>query len=209
MAFDVNTMSTAAGFAWLRDFLGTAWLKAGADARHNPSGPFTRRGSTSPRHFAAAGGTPPCLRGLANVDNAYLANTTLTEAQRCVFSGVPAATEMPSAKTYVHQHRATFGQKPSVWGSFTYDSAQILFGAIDTRQEPTRRRRRSPRYLARVNQICAKYTALVRSVGQPIGTLEQQAATARRINAISRTEKRRCSPGSPTAGRRTKARGHP
>lgn len=81
--------------------------------------------------LAAAGGTPPCLMGLANVDNAYLAKTTLTEAQRCVFSGVPAATEMPSAKTYVHQYRATFGQKPSVWSSFTYDSAQILFRAID------------------------------------------------------------------------------
>lgn len=45
-----------------------------------------------------------------------------------------------------------------------------------------------PEYLARVNQICAKYNALVGSVGQPSGTLEQQAATARRINALSRTE---------------------
>jgi hypothetical protein len=45
-----------------------------------------------------------------------------------------------------------------------------------------------PEYLARVNQICAKYNALVRSVGQPTGTLEQQAATARRANAITRTE---------------------
>jgi branched-chain amino acid transport system substrate-binding protein len=79
----------------------------------------------------AAGSTPPCLMGLANVDNAYLAKTTLAEAQRCVFSGVPAATEMPSAKTYVRQYRAMFGRKPSVWGSFTYDSARILFRAID------------------------------------------------------------------------------
>jgi branched-chain amino acid transport system substrate-binding protein len=69
--------------------------------------------------------------GLANVDNAFVANTTLTEAQRCVFSGVPAATEMPSAKRYVRQYRARFAKKPSVWGSFTYDSAQILFRAID------------------------------------------------------------------------------
>lgn len=81
--------------------------------------------------LAADGGTPPCLMGLANVDNAFVAKTTLSEAQRCDFSGVPAATEMPSAKTYVRQYRAAFGKKPSVWGSFTYDSARILFRAIN------------------------------------------------------------------------------
>jgi branched-chain amino acid transport system substrate-binding protein len=78
-----------------------------------------------------AGSEPPCLMGLANVDNGFVAKTTLAEAQRCVFSGVPAATEMPSAKGYVRDYRAAFGKKPSVWGSFTYDSARILFGAID------------------------------------------------------------------------------
>lgn len=81
--------------------------------------------------LANAGTSPPCLMGLANVDNAFIAKTTLSEAQRCVFSGVPAATEMPSAKTYVGQYRAAFGKKPGVWGSFTYDSARILFRAID------------------------------------------------------------------------------
>jgi ABC-type branched-subunit amino acid transport system substrate-binding protein len=68
--------------------------------------------------------------GLANVDNGFVAKATLAEAQRCVFSGVPAATEMPSAKSYVRQYRATFGKTPGVWGSFTYDSARILFAAI-------------------------------------------------------------------------------
>jgi branched-chain amino acid transport system substrate-binding protein len=79
----------------------------------------------------AAGSTPPCLMGLANVDNGFLADTTLAEAQRCVFSGVPAATEMPSARTYVRQYRSMFRSMPGVWGSFTYDSARILFVAID------------------------------------------------------------------------------
>ena len=55
---------------------------------------------------------------------------SLAEAQRCVFSGVPAATDMPSAKKYARQYRAAFRQKPGVWGSFTYDSARILFAAI-------------------------------------------------------------------------------
>jgi ABC-type branched-subunit amino acid transport system substrate-binding protein len=69
--------------------------------------------------------------GLANVDDGFVAKTTTAEAQRCVFSGVPAATEMPSARTYVGRYRAQFGKKPGVWGSFTYDSARILFAAVD------------------------------------------------------------------------------
>lgn len=81
--------------------------------------------------LASAGANPPCLMGLANVDNAFVAQTTLSQAQRCAFSGVPAASEMPSAKTYVRQYRAAFGKKPSVWGSFTYDSARILFRAMN------------------------------------------------------------------------------
>jgi ABC-type branched-subunit amino acid transport system substrate-binding protein len=72
--------------------------------------------------------------GLGNVDKGFLAQTTLAEAQRCVFSGVPAAPQMPSATTYVRQYRARFGQAPGVWGSFTYDSARILFRAINAAQ---------------------------------------------------------------------------
>src|SRR5205823_3574758 len=46
--------------------------------------------------LTASGRRPRCLMGLANVDNGFVAKTTLAEAQRCVFSGVPGATEMPS-----------------------------------------------------------------------------------------------------------------
>jgi branched-chain amino acid transport system substrate-binding protein len=88
-------------------------------------------GTQIAKALAAAGGTPHCLMGLANVDNGFVAKTTLAEAQRCVFSGVPAATEMPSARTYVRQYRTKFARKPGVWGSFTYDSAKILFAAIN------------------------------------------------------------------------------
>ena len=69
--------------------------------------------------------------GLANVDNGFITKATLAQAQRCMFSGVPAATEMPSARSYVRKYRATFRQRPGVWGSFTYDSAKILFTAIN------------------------------------------------------------------------------
>jgi branched-chain amino acid transport system substrate-binding protein len=81
--------------------------------------------------LTAVGSAPQCLMGLANVDNGFVARTTLAEAQRCVFSGVPAATEMPSARRYVRQYRSRFGRNPGIWGSFTYDSARILFAAID------------------------------------------------------------------------------
>ena len=81
--------------------------------------------------LTAVGSTPPCLMGLANVDNGFVARTTLAQARRCVFSGVPAATEMPSARTYVGQYRRRFGRNPGIWGSFTYDSARILFAAIN------------------------------------------------------------------------------
>src|SRR5436305_887365 len=80
--------------------------------------------------LTAAGPTPRCLMGLANVDNGFLAKTPLAAAQRCVFSGVPAATEMASARNYVREYRALFRKTPGVWGSFTYDSARILFDAI-------------------------------------------------------------------------------
>jgi ABC-type branched-subunit amino acid transport system substrate-binding protein len=81
--------------------------------------------------LTAAGTEPPCLMGLANVDSGFVSQTTRAEAQRCVFSGVPAAGQMPSARGYVQQYRRAFDLRPGVWGSFTYDSARILFAAIE------------------------------------------------------------------------------
>lgn len=81
--------------------------------------------------LSVAGRNPRCLMGLANVDNGFLAGTTLAQAQRCVFDGVPAATAMPSARSYVRQYRGGFHKQPGVWGTFTYDSARILFAAIN------------------------------------------------------------------------------
>jgi branched-chain amino acid transport system substrate-binding protein len=82
------------------------------------------------RALAASPSTAPCLMGLANVDIGFTSATTLAEAQRCVFSGVPAAGQMPSARGYVRRYRRAFNRRPGVWGSFYYDSARILFAAI-------------------------------------------------------------------------------
>jgi branched-chain amino acid transport system substrate-binding protein len=81
--------------------------------------------------LTAAGTAPPCLMGLANVDNGFIAQTTHPEAQRCAFSGVPAAGQTPSARGFVQQYRRAFDARPGVWGAFTYDSARVLFAAIE------------------------------------------------------------------------------
>jgi branched-chain amino acid transport system substrate-binding protein len=81
--------------------------------------------------LAAAGSTPRCLMGLANVDPGFVSGAGLAPSQRCVFSGVPAAPQLPSAKRFVRRYRKVFKRDPGVWGVFTYDSAKILFAAIE------------------------------------------------------------------------------
>jgi branched-chain amino acid transport system substrate-binding protein len=80
--------------------------------------------------LTAAGTSPRCLMGLANVDPGFVSGAGLAASQRCVFSGVPAAPQLPSAKRFVRQYRKAFGKTPGVWGVFTYDSAKILFASM-------------------------------------------------------------------------------
>ncbi len=79
----------------------------------------------------AANSTTGCFMGLANVDPAFVTQAGVAAAQRCVFSGVPEAAQMPDAKRYVAAYRAAFKTAPGVWGTFTYDSANILFTAME------------------------------------------------------------------------------
>ncbi len=76
---------------------------------------------------------PTCLMGLANVDPGFIAQTSLTQAQRCSFSGIPTAAQMPGARAakFVKEYRSAFDKEPGVWGIFTYDSANVLFAAIE------------------------------------------------------------------------------
>jgi branched-chain amino acid transport system substrate-binding protein len=80
--------------------------------------------------LAGPGSSSKCLMGLANVDPAFSATLPLAASQRCLFSGVPAAPQLPSAKSFVRRYRKTFDKEPGVWGVFTYDSAKILVKAI-------------------------------------------------------------------------------
>ena len=81
--------------------------------------------------LAAANTTAKCFMNLANVDNTFVTEVGVAIAQSCAFSGVPAAGQFPGAETYVAQYKAAFGKTPDVWGSFTYDSAYVLFDAIE------------------------------------------------------------------------------
>jgi len=73
-----------------------------------------------------------CLMGLANVDAAFVTEAGDIAAQRCVFSGVPEAAQMPGAKAaaYVAAYKKAFKKSPGVWGTFTFDSANILLSTI-------------------------------------------------------------------------------
>ncbi len=88
-------------------------------------------GSTIASAIAAANTTTGCFMGLANVDPAFITQAGLAAAQRCVFSGVPEAAQMPDAKRYVAAYRKTFSTTPGVWGTFTYDSTNVLFAAME------------------------------------------------------------------------------
>lgn len=89
-------------------------------------------GSAIASAIAAANSTVGCFMGLANVDPAFITQAGLTASQRCVFSGVPEAAQMPKAKRYVAAYRKAFDSTPGVWGTFTYDSTNILFAAMET-----------------------------------------------------------------------------
>jgi branched-chain amino acid transport system substrate-binding protein len=80
---------------------------------------------------AAAGDTTfGCFMGLANVDPAFVSTAGVPASRFCRYSGVPTAAQIPTAANYVRQYRAAFRTSPGVWGTFTYDSTNLLLAAI-------------------------------------------------------------------------------
>lgn len=94
------------------------------------SSTYYPEGAQIAQALQAAGRAPACLMGLANVDPGFVGAAGLAAAQRCVFSGVPKAQQLPSARRFVRQYGAAFDAQPGVWGVFSYDSAKLLFSAI-------------------------------------------------------------------------------
>ncbi len=94
------------------------------------SSTYFPEGAKIAQALQAAGSTPPCLMGLANVDRGFIDSAGLAASQRCVFSGVPEAPQLPTATKFVSQYENEFNKTPGVWGVFTYDSAKLLFAKM-------------------------------------------------------------------------------
>lgn len=80
---------------------------------------------------AADGNSTTCFMGLANQDPAFITASGLATAQTCVFSGVPTPQQFPSASDYLAAYTTAFATSPGTWGTFTYDSANVLFAAME------------------------------------------------------------------------------
>jgi len=103
-------------------------LASGPDLLYSST--YYPEGAQIAKALQAAGSSPTCLMGLANVDPGFVTAAGTVAAKRCVFSGVPDAGQLPSARSFVRQYRAAFDAAPGVWGVFSYDSANLLFKAI-------------------------------------------------------------------------------
>ncbi|MEA5421826.1 ABC transporter substrate-binding protein [Synechococcus sp. CCY9202] len=88
-------------------------------------------GSVIAKGLAASGSDAQRFMGLANVDPAFVKLAGLEEAQSLVFSGTPEAAQLPTAKVYVKAYEQRFDRTPGVWGTFTYDSLQVLAEAME------------------------------------------------------------------------------
>jgi len=88
-------------------------------------------GSVIARQLAASGSAAQRFMGLANVDPAFVREAGLEVARSCVFSGTPAAPQLPTAGDYVKAYETRFDRTPGVWGTFTYDSLKLLAQAME------------------------------------------------------------------------------
>ncbi len=95
------------------------------------SSTYYPEGSRIARALAASGSSAVRFMGLANVDAAFVTEAGLKVARGCVFSGTPAAEQLPDAQAYVKAYRRRFDRDPNVWGTFTYDSLKLLDRAME------------------------------------------------------------------------------
>ena len=73
----------------------------------------------------------PVLFGLANVDAGFVQAAGLEASQLGVFSGVPAAGQLPTAKDYTADYITRYNVQPDVWGTFAYDSLKLWARDVD------------------------------------------------------------------------------
>jgi branched-chain amino acid transport system substrate-binding protein len=74
------------------------------------------------------GGT--CFVDLAAQGPDFVSNATTAVAQKCLNSGVPSAEQFAGAAEYVANYQSAYQATPGTWGTFTYDSLEILAQAV-------------------------------------------------------------------------------
>ncbi len=70
------------------------------------------------------------VEGLAAQGSDFVSAATIPVAQRCVSSGVPSAQQFAGAGQYVAAYQAAYHATPGTWGTFTYDSVDMLAQAV-------------------------------------------------------------------------------
>lgn len=75
-------------------------------------------------------GTGRCFVDLAAQGPAFVAAAGQSVAAKCVASGVPSAQQFTGASQYVSAYQSSFHASPGTWGTYTYDSVQILASAL-------------------------------------------------------------------------------
>jgi branched-chain amino acid transport system substrate-binding protein len=103
------------------------------------SSTYYPEGSQIAKVLSTSNSSAKCLMGLANVDPAFVTQAGVAASQRCAFSGIPAASQIPGAKAakFVKQYVRKYKKTPGVWGIFTYDEANVLFAAIEKAGTPS------------------------------------------------------------------------
>jgi branched-chain amino acid transport system substrate-binding protein len=94
------------------------------------SSTYFPEGGKIAKEAAARGLDATCLMGLANQDAKFVDSAGLAAATRCYSSGVPSAEQFAGAQNYVTDYRNKFDTEPGTWGTFTYDSVQLLLSAV-------------------------------------------------------------------------------
>ena len=79
---------------------------------------------------ASSAGTGKCFVDLAAQGPDFVTAATQPVASACLSSGVPSAQQFAGAGQYVNTYQSLFHMSPGTWGTFTYDSVEILGAAL-------------------------------------------------------------------------------
>lgn len=80
---------------------------------------------------ASTANTGKCFVDLAAQGPDFVTAATQPVASACLSSGVPSAQQFAGASQYVSSYQSTFHTSPGTWGTFTYDSVEILAAALE------------------------------------------------------------------------------